>query len=48
MGFFSSIDEEKANYNYAENKWSVKEVLGHVIDGERIFAYRALMLSRGD
>jgi hypothetical protein len=48
MGFFSSIDEEKANYRYAENKWSVKEVLGHIIDGERIFAYRALRLSRGD
>jgi len=48
MGFFSSIDEEKANYKYAENKWSVKEVLGHIIDGERIFAYRALRLSRGD
>ena len=36
------------NFRYAEGKWSVKELLGHVIDGERVFSYRALRISRGD
>jgi hypothetical protein len=45
---FSSIGEEKGDYRYAPGKWSVKEVLGHVIDTERIFAYRALRISRND
>jgi len=39
---------EKENFRYAEGKWSVKELLGHIIDGERIFSYRALRISRGD
>src|SRR5699024_2211641 len=43
---FKQLDEEKANYKYAKGKWSVKEVLGHLIDTERIMAYRALCLSR--
>jgi uncharacterized damage-inducible protein DinB len=42
------IDETLALYRYAEGKWSVKEVLGHVVDAERIFAYRALRIARGD
>ncbi len=42
------IDEEKASFRYAEGKWSVRELLGHIIDTERIFAYRALRISRGD
>ncbi|MEG8946247.1 DinB family protein [Rosettibacter firmus] len=46
--FFKSIDEEKSNYRYAENKWSIKEVLGHLVDSERIFACRALRVSRSD
>jgi uncharacterized damage-inducible protein DinB len=44
----ASLDETKAAYRYAESKWSVKEVLGHVIDAERVFAYRALAIARGD
>ena len=44
----ASLDEKKAAYRYAESKWSVKEVLGHVIDSERIFAYRALAIARGE
>jgi uncharacterized damage-inducible protein DinB len=44
----ASLDETKAAYRYAEEKWSVKEVLGHVIDSERIFAYRALSIARGE
>ena len=35
-------------HRYAADKWSIKEVVQHVIDGERIFAYRALRFSRGD
>lgn len=42
------IDEERAAYRYAEGKWSIKELVGHVIDAERIFAYRALRFARGD
>jgi hypothetical protein len=43
-----SISEERANFRYAPDKWSIKEVVGHVIDGERIFAYRALRFARND
>ncbi|MEW6654583.1 MAG: DinB family protein [Bacteroidota bacterium] len=46
--FFSGIEEEKSAYKYAEGKWSIREVLGHIIDTERIFAYRALRISRND
>ncbi|MEW5842902.1 MAG: DinB family protein [Bacteroidota bacterium] len=45
---FSGVSEEKALFRYAPDKWSVKEVLGHIMDGERIFAYRALCISRGE
>lgn len=48
LRLLAEIDEEKAVFRYAEGKWSVKELLGHVIDTERIFAYRALRVSRGD
>ena len=44
----STIAEEKWNYKYAENKWSVKELVQHIIDAERIFNYRALCFARGD
>lgn len=46
IGFLSTIPATKANYRYAPEKWSVKELLRHVIDTERIFAYRALVLAR--
>lgn len=42
------ISEEKGEYRYAEGKWSVKEVLNHMMDAERVFAYRALRFSRND
>ena len=42
------VDARQAEHRYAAGKWSVKEVLGHVSDSERIFAYRALRISRGD
>ena len=44
----SGLDEARAAHRYAEGKWSIKEVIGHLIDGERIFSYRALAISRGD
>lgn len=41
-------DAADGDFRYAPDKWSAKEVLGHVCDSERIFAYRALRISRGD
>lgn len=38
----------KAGYRYADDKWSVKEVIGHLVDTERVMAYRAMCISRGD
>lgn len=46
--FYTSLPEEKADYRYAEGKWTIKEMLQHVIDAERIFAYRILRISRKD
>lgn len=46
--FFRSIPKEKLDYRYAEGKWSVKEVLQHITDAERVFAYRALAFARKD
>jgi len=43
-----SVTEEKGTYRYAEGKWSVKEVLNHMMDAERVFTYRALRFSRND
>ncbi len=45
---FSQITDEKGLYAYAEGKWTIKELLGHLIDGERVFAYRAFRFSRAD
>jgi hypothetical protein len=41
-------DEQDGDFRYAPGKWSAKEVLGHVCDTERVFAYRALRFSRAD
>lgn len=48
VAFYSSIPEDKHNYSYANNKWTVKDILLHCIDTERIFAYRALRIARQD
>lgn len=45
---FAGISAERENFRYAAGKWSVKEMLGHIIDAERVFSYRALRISRGD
>jgi dihydroorotate dehydrogenase len=46
--FFSAISEEKSTYAYAPGKWTLKEMLQHIIDTERIFAFRALAFARGE
>ena len=46
--FLAGLDETKAALRYAEGKWSVKEVIGHIVDAERVFAYRALAVARGE
>lgn len=45
---FKGVEDEAAGFRYAPGKWSVKEILGHLSDTERIFAYRLLRISRGD
>lgn len=42
------LPKEKENYAYADGKWTIKELLQHIIDTERIFAYRALRIARKD
>jgi hypothetical protein len=45
---FSGRSERDGNFRYAPDKWTVKDVVGHVADTERIFAYRAMRIARGD
>ncbi len=48
FAFFNTLPPGKADYAYAENKWTIKQLLGHMIDAERIFAFRLLCFSRQD
>ena len=48
LPLYRGISEEKGAYRYAPDKWSLKQVLGHVIDTEKIIGYRGLAASRGD
>jgi uncharacterized damage-inducible protein DinB len=48
VALLRDLSPERANYAYAPGKWTVKEVVGHIIDAERIFGYRALRFARGD
>lgn len=46
--FVQNIPMDKFDYRYAEGKWTIKDIIQHLIDAERIFAYRALRISRND
>ncbi len=48
LSVLRGIDKERAGYRYGPDKWSIKELVGHIIDAERIFAYRALRFARND
>lgn len=48
VALLSNLTEEQGDFRYAPDKWSIKEMLGHVIDGERVFSYRALRFARND
>jgi uncharacterized damage-inducible protein DinB len=48
VDFFKSIPESKLEYRYATGKWSIKEILQHIIDAERVFMYRCFRIARHD
>ncbi|MEN9685847.1 MAG: hypothetical protein RLZZ28_1633 [Bacteroidota bacterium] len=46
--FYNNLPDQKGDYRYAAEKWTIKDVLQHLIDAERIFAYRLLKVARKD
>lgn len=48
LALLGQIPESRGTYRYAPGKWSIKEIVGHVCDTERIMSYRALRIGRGD
>jgi len=44
----AELDDDRAGYRYEPEKWTIREVLGHIIDAERVFGYRALCIARGE
>jgi hypothetical protein len=48
VALLSGVSPERANYAYAPGKWTIKEVVGHMIDVERVMSFRALWLARND
>jgi len=42
------VSPDRETYSYAEGKWSIREIVGHLIDGERVFGYRAFCIARGE
>ncbi len=46
--FFAQINNDQASFRYDKGKWSIREVIGHLVDVELVFCYRALGTSRGD
>jgi len=48
ISFFEAIPESKLDYRYSKDKWTIKDILLHLIDAERAFSYRALQFARSD
>ncbi|MDT5158881.1 MAG: hypothetical protein QOC61_1044 [Acidobacteriota bacterium] len=48
LALLRAIPEERGGHAYEPGKWSIKQVVGHIVDGERVFVYRALRFARGD
>jgi hypothetical protein len=48
VGVLQKVPEERGNHAYAPGKWTLKEVIGHITDAERVFSYRVLRIGRGD
>lgn len=48
FALLSSIDDSRAAFRYAPDKWSIREMVGHLADGERVFGYRAMCIARGE
>ena len=48
LALLRALPEERGAHRYEPGKWSVKQIVGHMSDGERIFSYRALSIARGD
>ena len=48
FALFSALPEERGGYRYAPGKWAIKDLVTHLADAERVFAYRALRFARGD
>ena len=48
LSLIGPLSSEQVEYRYAEDKWNIKEVMIHVIDAERVFAYRSMRIGRGD
>jgi len=48
LKFLRGLTEEQADYRYAPGKWSVKDIVGHIVDMERVFIFRALWIGRGE
>jgi hypothetical protein len=48
QALFRSVPEAKGDFAYAPGKWTVKRVLQHIVDGERLFGYRAMCIARGE
>ncbi|MFB5265830.1 DinB family protein [Paenibacillus enshidis] len=48
LSILQPLNEEQANFKYASGKWSIKEVVGHITDNERVWTYRLLRIARGD
>jgi len=48
LSLIKNLTPEQAFFSYADDKWTVKEVIGHMIDSERVFAYRGMSFARGE